>query len=235
MDSAICRVGTPSSATACTTDPAGAASRARTTSCAASTTWTAGQRLAPSPTYADAPRSPSDPHDLGDEAVVTRTVHGRREAQRDAVHTAFGEVHGQRLTSAARRVRSAERRDILLGDPSARAEGDPESEEERPVEPSSSSPMVWTAARSARLELAGSAKSCLFARWMTASAPAAPRRSDSGSSRSPASGSTPRVSQPLGGGRRTGESGRPGDPLPAARPRWPSRSSRRLRSRRRAW
>ena len=42
--------------------------------------------------------------------------------------------------------------------------------------PASASQMVWTAARSAALEAAGLEKSCLFARWMTASASSAPAR-----------------------------------------------------------
>ena len=36
--------------------------------------------------------------------------------------------------------------------------------------------MVWTEARSAAIELAGLDQSCLFARWMTASAASAPAR-----------------------------------------------------------
>ncbi len=42
--------------------------------------------------------------------------------------------------------------------------------------PASASPIVSTAARSAAAEAAGLAKSCLLARWMTASASSAPAR-----------------------------------------------------------
>ena len=55
------RVAMPSSATACTTVPAGACSRARRTNRAASSRWTAGQRFSPVPTYPDRPRATAIP------------------------------------------------------------------------------------------------------------------------------------------------------------------------------
>src|ERR1700727_3436837 len=61
MISAISRVGTPSPPTAWNTEPADPFSRARRYRRAASNRCTAGQRLEPSPMYADAPLSRARP------------------------------------------------------------------------------------------------------------------------------------------------------------------------------
>jgi hypothetical protein len=61
MTSAISRKATPSSPTACKTDPAGAVSTARRDRRAASERCTAGQRLAPSARYPATPRSRANP------------------------------------------------------------------------------------------------------------------------------------------------------------------------------
>ena len=70
----------------------------------------------------------------GDEPVIARAVHGRREPQADRVHAALDELQREVLRAAARRVRAVERRRVGLGGRPARGQGgDAGGEQERTV------------------------------------------------------------------------------------------------------
>ena len=71
--------------------------------------------------------------------------------------------------------------------------------------------MVWTAARSAAADAAGLDQSCLFARWMTASASSAPARMLPEVIEVAAANANPLGLERGGGGVRPGQ---PGDLVP---------------------
>ena len=77
ITSATWRIGTPSSATACRLEPAGAFSNASLKRCATSSRCVAGQRLEPSPRYPETPVARAYLDQGGHEAVVALAVAGR--------------------------------------------------------------------------------------------------------------------------------------------------------------